>query len=95
MADDVSVVDNQRLHRYEVLVGGTRAGMSLYHRTDDTITFTHTEVDDAFEGHGLGGKLAKFALDDARVQGLRVVARCPFIAAYIDRHPEYQDLLAR
>jgi predicted GNAT family acetyltransferase len=55
--------------------------------------FTHTEVDPAFEGHGIGSALAAGALDDARRRGLVVVPSCPFIRAYITRHPEYADLL--
>ena len=55
--------------------------------------FTHTEIDDAFEGQGLGSTLAKAALADAREHGLRVVPLCPFIAGYIKKHPEYTDLV--
>jgi predicted GNAT family acetyltransferase len=55
--------------------------------------FTHTQIDDAYEGHGIGSTLARGALDDVRRRGGSVVAQCPFIASYIDRHPEYADLL--
>ncbi len=58
------------------------------------ITFTHTEVGDAFEGRGVGGQLARRALDDARARGLRVQPRCSFIRSWIDRHDDYQDLVA-
>jgi hypothetical protein len=58
------------------------------------MTIPHTEVQSRFEGQGLGARLARFVLDDARERGLRVVPRCPFIAAYIKRHPEYADLVA-
>jgi predicted GNAT family acetyltransferase len=54
----------------------------------------HTEIEPAFDGRGLGGQLARAALDDVRRRGVRAVARCPFIAGYIERHPEYQDLVA-
>ena len=56
------------------------------------IVLTHTEVDERFEGHGLGGRLAEGVLDDARAHGWQVVPRCPFIADYIRRHPDYADL---
>ena len=55
--------------------------------------FTHTEVDDRFEGQGVGSALARFALDDVRAEGTRrVVPRCPFIKGWIDKHPDYADL---
>ena len=54
----------------------------------------HTEVDEALEGRGLGSRLVATALEDARREGLEVVPLCPFVAAFIDRHPEYQDVVA-
>jgi predicted GNAT family acetyltransferase len=93
MAGVATVVDNPEQHRYEARVDGELAGFAEYRRRGDRIVFTHTEVDDAFEGHGIGGRLASFALDDARARGLVVVAQCPFIGTYIRRHPEYEDLL--
>ena len=68
---------------------------SEYELAPGVITFLHTEVDPAFEGQGIGSALASSVLDDVRARGLRVVARCPFIAAYIRRHREYADLLLR
>ena len=92
---DVQLADNLAKSRYEAHIGDELAGAAYYEmRGDDRIVFVHTEVDDKFEGHGVGGKLAKFALDDARTRNLKVIARCPFIASYIERHPDYQDLLA-
>ena len=90
----VEVSDNEAEKRYEARVDGELAGAAYYDTADDLIVFTHTEVDDAFEGHGVGSALARFALDDVRADGRRkVVARCPFIKSWIDRHPAYQDLL--
>ena len=60
---------------------------------DDRIVFTHTLVPHAIEGKGVGSKLIRAALDSARDQGLKVVPQCPFVAVYIDRHPEYRDLI--
>ena len=58
------------------------------------ITFVHTEIDDAYAGQGLGGKLARAALDDVRARGLAVRPDCPFIKGWIAKHPDYADLVA-
>jgi hypothetical protein len=96
MADDVTVTvtDNSRRHRYEAHVGEALAAFATYQLDDGTITLLHTETEPAFEGHGVASHLAVFALDDARRRRLRVIARCPFFARYIERHPDYADLLA-
>ncbi len=92
---DVRVVDNPDENRFEAYVDGELAGFAEYRRRDgDRIVFSHTEVDDAFEGHGVGSKLAAGALDAARARGLTVTPLCPFIRAFIDRHPDYADLVA-
>lgn len=90
----VQVFDNPAEERYEARVDGELAGEAFYVQQPGRVVFTHTEVHPEFEGRGIGSLLAKDALDDARAKGLRVVARCPFIARYIRQHPEYQDLLA-
>ena len=89
------VADNPEDSRYEGRLDGQVVGFSEYELRNELIVFLHTEVDPAFEGRGFGSELASSALDDVRARGLRVVARCPFIAAYIRRHREYADLLAR
>jgi len=92
---DISVADNPRESRYEATVDGTVAGFAQYKVKDSHIVFIHTEVDPAYEGQGVGSVLAREALDDVRAKGEHdVVALCPFIAAWIERHPAYQDLLA-
>jgi predicted GNAT family acetyltransferase len=93
-AGDASVVDNPAQHRYEAQLDGRVVGISQYSLTDDVITFLHTEVDPSVKGLGIGSRLAAGALDDVRRRGLKVVATCPFIAAYIRRHSDYADLLA-
>ncbi|HCB02755.1 MAG TPA: GNAT family N-acetyltransferase [Nocardioides bacterium] len=91
---DVQVTNNEAEQRYEARVDGELAGSAYYDTADDLIVFTHTEVDDAFEGQGVGSALARAALDDVRADGRRrVIPRCPFIKGWIDRHPEYRDLL--
>lgn len=88
------VRDNPNAHRYEVGVDGEAAGFAAYRLRHGTVVFTHTEVDPAYGGRGLGSTLARHALDDVRSRGLRVVPECPFIARYIERHPEYADLVS-
>jgi predicted GNAT family acetyltransferase len=91
---DVSVRDNGDESRFEAWVDGQLAGFSDYELSDGVITFTHTEVDDAFEGRGVGSALVRQALDHVRADGeLRVRPRCPFVRDWIDEHPDYQDLL--
>jgi predicted GNAT family acetyltransferase len=91
---DVSVRDNGDESRFEAYVDGQLAGFSAYELSDGLITFTHTEVDDAFEGHGVGSTLVRHALDQVRADGeLRVRPLCPFVRSWIEEHPDYQDLL--
>ena len=94
MAVGAQVANNADAGRYEVSLDGEPAGFAEYRLRDGRVIFAHTEVDSAFEGHGLGSSLARGALDDVRNRGLQAVPLCPFIAAYIERHPEYQDLVA-
>jgi uncharacterized protein len=89
-----TVVDNPDLSRYEIHVDGQVAGFTEYRQQPGVVDFVHTEVDDAYEGQGLGGQLARGALDQVRASGRKVVATCPFIKGWIAKHEEYQDLLA-
>ncbi len=90
MAD---VVHNPDESRYEIHVDGKRAGFTRYRKTPGALDFVHTEVDDAYEGQGLGGQLARGALDAVRADGRKVIATCPFIKGWIAKHEDYQDLL--
>jgi predicted GNAT family acetyltransferase len=87
------VRNNSAESRYELDVDGAVA-IAEYRLHDGRVTFTHTEVPDALEGRGIGSRLIKGALDDARAGGLKVVPACPFVKRYMDKHPETQDLLA-
>lgn len=90
----VSVVNNPSERRYEGRVGGQLAGFAEYQLTDQLIVFTHTEVDPAYEGQGVGGAIAQFALDDVRADGTRaVLPLCPFIKGWIGKHREYIPLV--
>jgi uncharacterized protein len=98
MADDpeaVRVSDNTDEQRYEAYVGPDLAAYAAYETVPGGIVFLHTKTDPAFEGRGVGSRLAQAALDDARRRGLRVTPKCPFFASYIDRHPPYADLVDR
>jgi hypothetical protein len=85
--------DNSADHRFELEADG-HVAMAHYKLAPGVITFTHTLVPKELEGRGIGSRLARGALDAARAQGLKVVPKCPFIAGYIGKHPEYADLIA-
>ncbi|WP_019516712.1 GNAT family N-acetyltransferase [Sphingomonas sp. Mn802worker] len=87
-----SVIDNKAEQEFELTVDGYRA-VAAYQLEGDTIVFTHTEVPPAIEGRGVGTKLIQAALDSARDRGLKVVPQCPFVRAYMDKHPEMRDML--
>jgi predicted GNAT family acetyltransferase/glutaredoxin len=92
--EEAEVVHVPEADRYELRLGGRLIGLAAYRRRDGRISLTHTEVDPSCEGRGFGSRLVAAALDDARRQGLEVVPLCPFVAHYVERHPEYEDLLA-
>jgi predicted GNAT family acetyltransferase len=86
------VIHNPAKHRYELEVEGYLAA-TYYKLADGVITFVHTEVAPELGGKGVGSKLVKGALDQVRAEGLKVVAQCPFVKAWIEKHPDYADLL--
>ena len=86
------VVDNRNEHRFELNVDGHIAA-AYYKRAGNVITFNHTEVPAELGGKGIGSKLVKAALDQVRADGLKVVAQRPFVKGWIDKHPDYADLL--
>ena len=87
-----TVINNPAHHRYELAVDGHLAA-TYYSIADGVITFIHTEVPPELGGKGIGSKLIKGALDKVRTDSLKVIAQCPFVKAYIEKHPAYQDLL--
>lgn len=93
--DDIRIEDHPELGRYVLTVDGRDAGVMTYHDASGRRVVEHTEIDPAFEGRGLGSRLARHVLDDIRSQGLRVVPRCPFLASFLDRHPELRDDVER
>ena len=90
--EQVNIVNNADARRFEARVGDY-FGLIDYIRAGNNIVFTHTEVADALEGQGVGSKLARTALEYARDHDLKVIPLCPFVAAYIRRHSQYQPLV--
>ena len=88
----MNVIDNRKDSRYEAPVDGGLAFVD-YRLKEGRIVLAHTEVPKVAEGHGIGDALVRFVLDDARARGLSVVPLCPFIAQWIERHPDYKDLV--
>ena len=88
-----TVTDAPDRSRYEIRDGDRLLGQAAYQRRGTQVVFVHTEVDDSAEHSGLGSRLVRSALDDVRGRGETVVPRCSFVAGWIQRHPEYQDLV--
>ncbi|MEW6449766.1 MAG: GNAT family N-acetyltransferase [Pseudomonadota bacterium] len=87
-----AVRDNPAQSRFELDADGETAA-AYYRLSPGVVTFTHTEVPQALSGRGIGSRLIKGALDEVRARGLKVVPKCPFVNAYIAKHPEYADLV--
>ncbi len=92
MADLPQVTHNAAAHRYETVVDGHRS-VCEYELVDGRMVFTHTVVPTELRGRGIAEKLVRAALAEARVAGRRVVPQCSYVAKFIERHPEYRDLL--
>ncbi|WP_377324134.1 GNAT family N-acetyltransferase [Pimelobacter simplex] len=90
--DELSVTNERDASRYEIRDGDKVLGFAAYQEAKDLIVFTHTEVDSELEGAGVGSHLIRAALDDVRGSGRLVLPVCPFVHAFIVRHPEYSDL---
>lgn len=87
------VTDDTAASRYEIRADDELGGYARYRREDDRLVFFDTQIDPAHRGKGLGQELIRAALDDVRAQGKTVEPECEFVAAYINEHPEYLDLL--
>jgi predicted GNAT family acetyltransferase len=86
------VRDNSAFHRFELETDGPTA-YAYYQIAPGVITLTHTEVPPALGGRGVGSALVRGVLEAVRARGLKVVPKCPFVAAFMGRHPEFNDLL--
>lgn len=88
-----TIVDDEAAQRYEAREGDEVTGFIDYVVKYGRIALVHTEVSPAYQGQGVSQTLARFALDDARRRGLRVIASCPYIRAWVERHPETHDIV--
>ena len=91
----ITVLDVPEKDRYEALDGDTLLGVMTYQITGNIIAITHTETDAAAEGKGVGSTLARYAMQDALTRGRTVVPICPFLSGWLDRHHEYDQIVAR
>ncbi|MFC5730713.1 MULTISPECIES: GNAT family N-acetyltransferase [Nocardioides] len=92
----IEYVDAPELSRYEIRDGDILVGFTQYRLPDDVhVDFVHTEVDDEYDGRGLASEVVKFALDDVRSQGKRVIPHCRYVARWITKHPDYEDITDR
>ena len=90
---DLTVTDAPERGRYEAHLDGELAGVLEYVAKAERLALIHTEVLPVYEGRGIGSTLVRFALDDARRRGLRVIATCPYVQDYLTRHPEDDDIV--
>ena len=91
--EDAEVVDNPEASRFELRLGGRLIGIAAYRRRNGLIALTHTEIQEEREGQGFGSVLAAGVLEEAARQGVEITPLCPFIASYIEHHPDYERLV--
>ncbi|WP_139979374.1 GNAT family N-acetyltransferase [Nocardioides litoris] len=89
---EVSVSRNPAESRFEIHVDGELAGLAAYQEAPGMLVMTHTEVRPEMEGRGLAGILVRHALDEVRAEGLKVLPTCPYVQAFLHKHPDYADL---
>lgn len=88
------MVDNEQSHRFEAHTpDGEVAGFVAYLARPDHLVLVHTEIKVEYDGQGIGGAMVRQVLDQLRERGLKLVPQCPFVAGYLRRHPEYEDLV--
>lgn len=94
MNDAFQLSDNPDAHRFELHVGGELAAYAEYSLVKTGMLFSHTEVLPAFEGRGIGTAIARYGMDEVRRRSLLAIPVCPFIASFLRKNPEYQDLVS-
>lgn len=92
--DGLRIVDEPARQRYEARLGDDVVGVVEYRSVRGRRILFHTEVDPSMEGRGIGSRLVTGVLDSIRAADLRVTVKCPFVAAFLERHPDYRDVLA-
>jgi predicted GNAT family acetyltransferase len=92
-AVEYTVRDNPTELRYEILDGDELLGLIRYVKEPGAVVLVHTEVEPKAEGHGVGTRLVEGTLADMRARGLKLVPVCPFVRAYLEQHPEWDDLV--
>jgi predicted GNAT family acetyltransferase len=92
----LDIRDVPERHRYEARLGegGRLAALISYELSETWMALLHTEVQDGFEGQGIGSHLVQWVIDDLRSRGLSLIPRCPFVVAWLERHPEQHDVLS-
>ncbi len=93
--ENLQVIHNAAASRFEMDIQGKRALIDYRKKDEDTYNLYHAEVPPEFEGRGFGGQLVKGTLEQIKTEGKKFIPTCPFIVAYVRRHPEYQEFIAR
>ena len=91
--ENYKLIDNVALHQYESRIGDLIPRIEYIKTKNGEIYLTHTEVPSALEGKGVGSSLVRLALEDIERQQLRLVPLCPFVAGYVQKHPEWKRLV--
>jgi hypothetical protein len=91
---DIAVANDEKGRQFHAEVDGHRAHLDYLKQKDGTLNLIHTEVAPALRGKGVGEALVRYALDAARSGGVKVIPTCPFVKKFIERHPEYRDVVA-
>jgi predicted GNAT family acetyltransferase len=90
---EISVTNDEQGRQFHAEVDGHRAHLDYVRHADGTLDLVHTEVDPALRGQGVGEAVVRFAMDAARSGGFKVIPTCPFVKKFVERHPEYEDVV--
>lgn len=92
-ATNATVRHDEQQQCYVLEMDGKQLGIASYQQDGERQVFTHTQVDPSLEGQGMGSKLIRESLEDARRRGNRIVPQCEFVAAYVKKHDEWRDIV--
>ena len=93
MGPNMKIFEDPENHRYVAEDDDDIVGVTVYHMAGGRHIFVHTEIDPTYTGKGVGSALARYALDDVQSKGGKIVPLCPFIAGWIEQHPEYRAII--